>query len=164
MPFFHHLELLFTNFLNRWFYLTYLHFLPPLCYTPAPPYPPLSFWNCSQQERKLFSIAQYNWHISLPTSPGLQAALEPVWITFLETVFFSTHTAYWFPSCLSDSCLSFSFPESFLYLPQKNTLSLGSTLTPHTLMASTTIPTLMSPKSVFWAQIDLSNIHNQPMR
>lgn len=30
MPFFHHLELLFINFLNRWFYLTYLHFLPPL--------------------------------------------------------------------------------------------------------------------------------------
>lgn len=31
---------------------------------------------------------------------------------------------------ISDSCLSFSFPKSPLYQPQKSTLSLGSTHTP----------------------------------
>ena len=126
----HHLGLLFTNFLNEWVYLTHLHFSPPVCWISAPPFPPLSFWTCSHQDRKVFSVVQYHWHISLPTSLGLWAVLKPNQITFLDTIFSSSHTAYWFSSHLFDSCFSFSFPQSSLYQPQKSTLSLGSILTP----------------------------------
>ena len=60
----------------------------------------------------------------------------------------------------SNCYLSFSLPKSFLYLPQKRVLSLGSILIPHPLMASTTmyitwhLPNLYpEPRSAPWVLI-----------
>ena len=109
----------------------------------------------SHQERKVCSVVQYHWHISLPTSLGLWAVLKPNQITFLDTIFFSSHTAYWFSSHLFDSCVSFSFPQSSLYQPQIGTLSLGSTLTPQ-------LSWLQPPSLSWWLPNQVSEPRTAP--
>lgn len=116
------------------------HFSPfftsSVCYIPISPaaHPPAlappSFWSCPHEDRNLFSVAQYNWHIAHSTSRGLRAALEPA---SLESISFSVHTAYRFLSHL------IPLPGPFLHLPWKSSPSLGPTRIPHALMASTTI-------------------------
>ena len=72
MPFFHHLELLFTNFLNRWFYLTYLHFLPPLLYSRSPIPPTIFLKLLSAREKIIFHCPVQLTHFSpyLTWPPG----------------------------------------------------------------------------------------------